>query len=390
MGRHQFIVKMRSLYPDITFLKRIFTRMRIAKIQKYLLPKKLIAACEMNEKLKTETVEKYLTKWEKRLKRSTKKAKELITNHTAGLMPESFTDIMFCRIAYGFSPEEYITFSLADKDMNERQSFISDQERYCCVYRMNDIRELQIFNDKVETYKLLQPYFKRKAIKVETKQDLQSFLEFVKYNPIFVKKNACESVGRSVELVDISSCGSTPEEYFNSLISIGKHIIEEQVKQHPLIASFNPSSVNTVRCIAIKTKHGVVTPYCLMRFGRNGAFIDNAGAGGIIAGIDVLTGIINTDGIDRAYCSYDTHPDTGMRFKGTQLPEWQNMLGMVEKMMNDLKHVKYVGWDMAYSIKGWCVIEGNGMSQLVGPQFLTNHGIKAEITDIMKDVDLIV
>jgi len=126
-----------------------------------------------------------------------------------------------------------------------------------------------------------------------------------------------------------------------------------------------------------------------MRFGRNGSIVDNAGAGGIFAGIDTKTGVINTDGYDRLYDVYKTHPDSGTAFRGLQLPEWESMLSIVKEASSRLPNIHYVGWDMAYSKNGWLIIEGNGMSQIIAPQFIYQKGIKKEILGYMSDMDLI-
>ncbi len=44
---------------------------------------------------------------------------------------------------------------------------------------------------------------------------------------------------------------------------------------------------------------------------------------------------------------------------------------------------------MAYSKNGWLIIEGNGMSQIIAPQFIYQKGIKKEILGYMSDMDLI-
>ena len=385
---HQFIVKVRSLYPDIPVVKRGLAKARIAKIRRYMLSPEQVEACEQDPELRRKTALYYSKKWEKRLKKERKKAKDLCKN-VPGDPKENYIDMMFCRLAYGFAAEEYITFQLKDKTPEERKAYVSDQQRFCNVYRMNDISDLQMFNDKAKTYELLKPYYKREAVSLSKKEDLPAFLEFVEKHPVFVKKNAMESVGRGVELIDMAALEVSPEEYFLSLIEEGKHILEEKIEQHPCMAQFNDSSLNTVRCIAFKTRHGVETPYCFARFGRNGSFVDNAGAGGVFAGINNKTGVIDTDAYDRSYVLYTEHPDTHVPFKGFRLPEWEEMLRIVREMSGQLENIRYVGWDMAYSDKGWAVVEGNGMSQMIGSQFLYKKGIREEVEHYMEDMDLI-
>ena len=51
--------------------------------------------------------------------------------------------------------------------------------------------------------------------------------------------------------------------------------------------------------------------------------------------------------------------------------------------------VKFVGWDFAHTDQGWAIIEGNGMSQLIGPQIVWERPVKAEMERCLKDMDLL-
>ena len=197
-------------------------------------------------------------------------------------------------------------------------------------------------------------------------------------------------MGRSVEYIDTSVNEMTERELFNSLISEGKCLLEERVIQSAPFEALNPSSVNTVRCITYYTRHGVVVPYCFMKIGRAGSFVDNGGAGGILVGIDSKTGCLNTDGFDEFITRYEKHPDSGITFRGYQLPEFENVVELSRKLSAMTPTVKFVGWDFAHTNQGWVVIEGNGMSQLIGPQIVWERGVKAEMEATLKEMDLLI
>lgn len=100
----------------------------------------------------------------------------------------------------------------------------------------------------------------------------------------------------------------------------GKFLCEELVHQHPDMSIYNKSSVNTIRCITFRTNKGIIVPFCFMRVGREGSFVDNGGAGGIIIGVNPNTGILNSDGYDEYNKRYEYHPDTHIRFKVAKYP----------------------------------------------------------------------
>lgn len=60
-------------------------------------------------------------------------------------------------------------------------------------------------------------------------------------------------------------------------------IIQEVITQHPVLASLNPTSVNTVRIMTYRWLSGeVVALSSLVRVGRSGEIVDNGHAGGLV------------------------------------------------------------------------------------------------------------
>ena len=45
---------------------------------------------------------------------------------------------------------------------------------------------------------------------------------------------------------------------------------------------------------------------------------------------------------------------------------------------------KYVGWDMAFTDKGWVVVEGNNYGQFFLLQMPAEQGFRYEFEDLMK------
>ena len=299
------------------------------------------------------------------------------------------TEMLFYAVAYGYLPEEYLCFDFEGHSVNENKRFVSNWERCIAVYQMNNIFDMEIFNDKAKTYEKFKKYFKREAVSINKSSDKPKFMSFVKKHPVFVKKNVYESLGRSIELMDINACGCKKEELFEKLIKESPVILEEQVFQSSQMSVWNASSVNTVRCIAFRTSHGIITPFFFMKTGRSGAFVDNAGAGGIVIGVNAKTGVLCTNGYDELNNCYPEHPDSGIRFNGFQLPDWEGLIKLCNEISSQISTVQYIGWDLAHTDDGWVVIEGNCRSQMIIPQIVFKKGIKAELKQIMKDMVLI-
>ena len=393
MNKNQIIDIIRSKYPSDRKIRAALSRARGLRTMSTLMSEKEADEALGNPSLMRKAVNVARIRFPKHFKKCEKNAGKVLAGWPEELSDRRrkrlMLDMLFSRFAYGFQPDEYLFFDLESRDSEGRRQFISDTERYYYVYRMNDLAGSRLFNNKGLTYDRFQDYYKRDAVYITGRADFEKYRDFVEKHPVFVRKNVFEGMGRSVELTDLSRENLTAESVFEDIVSHGPHILEEKVVQSDAMARFNESSVNTVRLITIKTREKTEIPYTFMKVGREGSFIDNGGAGGILVGIDRETGITDTPGYDEWNICYNTHPDHGAPLTGVQLPDWEQALEMCREMASAVSDVKYIGWDLAHTDNGWVLIEGNGMSQLVGPQIIYRKGIKKEFLGYMEKMDLI-
>ena len=387
--------------PDIAPFRKGVSKLKIRLSTKYSLPQKDVEAGERDWTEKERITAQYSKKWEKAAKSVGRQIDqafaELPLYAEMGRDPQQAeelqkirTDMTFCYFAYGFTPTEYFSFRLRDKDMKTRSEFISSRLRMVFRCRMNDLLKAEIFNDKTNTYKRFKKYYKRTAIAISAPEDFALFQKFVKKFPVFVKKQCFEAQGHSVELVDLAACGKSERELFDSLIAQGKHILEEKIVQSAALSAFNASSVNTVRAVTFVTKKGIVIPYCTLRTGRPGSFVDNGGAGGVQACIDFETGVIQSDGYDEIGGVYADHPASGTTFKGYQLPDWAALQALVREAAAVVPEIHFIGWDLAHTDKGWVMVEGNENCYIIAKQMIDDKGLRSTFERIMKDMDLVV
>ena len=385
MDKNRLCYILRSRYPEVLGIRKCLQRGKVRRLYRHLLSEQEIAECEKKPLKKKEIIQPYLTKWEKYLRPTIAEMEDILTNAPSykdrNDKDNLRTDMMYCRLAYGFIPSEYVGFELEQKPPKERKTFVSDIDTNVFGYSVNDITKIQKVLDKGDGYYQFKKYFCRDAVVIERKKDYHTFLEFIQKHPVFVKKVVFSSMGRGVELVNINLISESYQDYFNRLIKSGKYLLEECVIQHDKMAKFNVSSVNTIRCITFRTKQGIEVPYCFMRTGRNGSFVDNGGSGGLLIGIEVETGILNTDGFDEYNERYPFHPDSGVVFKGSRIPAWNELLDFCKKAASEVKNLGYLSWDLAYTNNGWVIIEANEVGQLIGPQIVMRRGIKAELTE---------
>lgn len=387
----QFII---NHCPDIGALKRMLTRVQIKRIENHFIPipAEDIQSGEKDKKARNRIVEKYFSDQKEKLKIKDRAIQHILDNAEAFRdcrdKDDVREDILFRYLAYGFQPDEYLCYGLYNQAPEAQNEWISDYDRYQIIYSINDIKDIMVFNNKVRTYEVYHDYYKRETISVKSERDYPRFEAFAKRHPVFVKKMVYKGGGHWVELVD--STDASLRELFRQFIDSGECIIEERISQHPLMSALNPSSVNTVRCITVNTRDGIRIPYTFLKVGRNGSFIDNGAAGGILVGIDVQSGVADTIGYDEIMNEYAEHPDTKVKFKGYRFPRWEEMKALCIKMAGMMPRVKCIGWDMALCDDGWAVVEGNGETQFIGPQIVYRRGIKREVMALMNEVDPVI
>lgn len=378
---------LRKYCPNIPALRKKLNAEKIREVNRYRMESEDIRAGEASPEEQTKIVARYSQKWPGYTRKLEEKFQEYLSR-CAPLQQRKDLDalknqVLFVCLAYGFLPDEYFAYELEGKTPQQWRSYFSNRDVSNLVYHVNDIIDLDILFDKYRTYQKYQKYFRRDAISVEKKSDYSAFCSFVQKHPIFVQKNVALSKGDSVELIDSKNCGSSLQILFDKMVSQGKYIVEELVVQSAVMSCLNPSSVNTVRCITFGTKSGIVVGPCFLKVGQGNSFVDNGGKGGILIGIDRQTGKLDTFGYDEFLKEYQRHPDTDVEFLGYQLPDWEQMKKLAVEMSAQTPSIRYIGWDFAHTENGWVVIEGNGSSQMIGPQIVWKRGFKEDIEKLM-------
>lgn len=285
-----------------------------------------------------------------------------------------------------FTAEEYFSFDFPQKNVAKRWEYVSGNLRKRWLSRLNTQQATDTLNSKAQAYEALKKYYGRDGLYVTSKKDLAAFKRFCSGKQKIVKKNEAEALGRGVELIDLSQEASL-DQLFDRLLEQNRFFfVEDVIRQHPDMARLNESSVNTVRVIVYKHGGAKQIHDTFLKVGRSGSFVDNGGAGGILAGIDPETGTVTTDGVDEACIRYAEHPDNGTMFKGFQLPDWEQARALALEAIDRVDGLAYVGWDLAYTADdAWVIVEGNSMTQFVAQQMTTQTGVKRKTYERLQD-----
>lgn len=145
--------------------------------------------------------------------------------------------------------------------------------------------------------------------------------------------------------------------YFKSLK--GDFIVQEGLRQKEQINKIYANAINTLR-IASENKDGKVKIVCsVLRLGRGGKEVDNICQGGIILGVDKITGSFYDYGITEECDIYNKHPDSQYVFKGEKIENFDEVKEFVRAAAQKIPYFKYLGWDIALTDEGIVAIETN-------------------------------
>ena len=97
-------------------------------------------------------------------------------------------------------------------------------------------------------------------------------------------------------------------------------VVEDVIVQNQEMARLNPSCLNTLRIVTVLNGQGPHIVYAFVRIGNSDRPVDNLHSGGMFAPIDLDTGKISAPGYDKNQRTFETHPLTGVKLVGFQIP----------------------------------------------------------------------
>lgn len=155
-----------------------------------------------------------------------------------------------------------------------------------------------------------------------------------------------------------SSTIVTPD-FLNNLL-LQDYIIQKGIVQHAVMNSIYPNSVNTFRIITeYKGNAEIAILFTLLRMGNKGMDVDNASSGGIYIGVNVVTGELQKYAISNQQEIFEYHPYSGFKFESFFIPFWQEIVTFIKNVAFKFSEIRYIGWDVAYSVDGPVIIEAN-------------------------------
>jgi Sugar-transfer associated ATP-grasp len=285
-------------------------------------------------------------------------------------------DLLHHKLAMNTSPIDYYRFHFYKNSFTREQKERFLGKRGSCFYpwQANKVQYTPLFDNKyifkimLKGFDLPQPKYITAIGQNYPIKKYEQFEKFLaKHTSSIVLKPLDGSGGQGIFVLSfknhqyyILDDACSAKEIWSRIREGRKpYLVEEHVEQIALMSNMHPQSLNTLRIVTIKAKdlkwHLVGT---WMRIGQGKAQVDNLGAGGIALGID-LNGKIYYAFDWHAKMEISSHPDTGLKLIGIDIPLYHEAIELALKASEKFGFMGTVGWDIGLSLRGPVIIEGN-------------------------------
>ena len=284
------------------------------------------------------------------------------------------------RVSY----DEYMKcYEFWNLDEKKRSEFVSELEMRCIYRKTVQVEFDQLCSNKM----LLLNAFKKYVHRDWTFVGSISFDEFKSFvaSRDCVAKPRGGTLGRGVFLIRKDENQHLQKLY--DYCHDNNFIVEERVCAYKEMEDFHPKSLNTIRVFTVSNDDCCEVVAAVFRMGVADNIVDNGFAGGILAPIDLNSGIVKMKGRDEKGNSYARHPDSGKAINGFVIPSWEKVVNTCKEMSKCLDMIVFAGWDVCVLPDGNIeLIEVNSYPSITVLQTATKEGLKPRIRSIGEKV----
>lgn len=263
-----------------------------------------------------------------------------------------FLDIIYCGIKYQAGYTDYKLFAMYELNDKQRKTIITRGINNELIKKYNNSKYTKYFSSKIEFNMKFNKYLKRDWLELEADEEsFKMFKSFANKHHKIVAKTLSISFGAEVEIISVNRKNS--REVFEKLISTNRILIEEVATECEELKKLHPASINTIRIITLNKE--IVAAF--LKIGNNNNIVDNFNFGGLVAPINISTGIIDYLAINNKGELFSQHPLTKEDILWFNIPRWQKVKKFILQVCKIVPEIGYVGWDVAideepYLIKG--------------------------------------
>lgn len=267
-------------------------------------------------------------------------------------------DVVYCGFKYGAGYSDYKYFEFYTLNSQQRATYITRATNNVIAAHCNKKEFYHCLNDKVEFNEKYGKFLKRDWLDFRTAQK-EDFMKFIDGKTAIIVKPVDLTCGQGVEKLNVSDFESYEAMYDKLKTMPNAQLLEDYVVQHQKMSEIYPYSVNTCRITTLLKGDDVYMMSASLRIGNNAKVVDNLHDGGMMAPINIETGVVSYSACDKQGYEYEKHPMTGTSIRGFEVPYWNEILDMCRVAAKITPEVRYSGWDVAITENGPVFIEGN-------------------------------
>lgn len=270
--------------------------------------------------------------------------------------PALVVDTAWCVFRYGMALSDYLNYELYKRTSAQRKAYVSTRTENKFYELVSPSAYKKRFTIKQNFMREFRDYTRRDCV-VPGEDSFERVCAFLDENAQFMAKPYDGLGGQGVEKV--TSADITDRKAYYDQCVEGRIFLEQLVRQHPDMNVLCPASVNTMRIMTFNDHGKSEILWMGLRVGNGVNAVDNFHAKGMGVAIDMKTGKLQGNAIDKDCNVYKVHPTTGVAFDGFQIPNFQEAVELVLKGALESDKILVIGWDVALSENGPVVIEAN-------------------------------
>lgn len=267
----------------------------------------------------------------------------------------------------------------------EKKTFLTTRSYYRLLEYLNDEGYANVMRNKILFDDVFHAYLGRDFLNLRV-AGRDEFVDFIAQKKAIFAKQESGFGGHGISRVDLGDVVTRDAAYrlFDDLRERKQFLVEDEIEQIPELNEVNPSAVASHRVVTlVKDGRSYLMGNALRVNGADDPVIGCTGD--IYFSLDEngapCSKAINDDGD-----VFERHPITGKRFADVRVPHVREAFDLCLRAALEVPQVRYVGWDVAYSIDGPVLMEGNAYPAYILVQFSKMYGKR---TGHLKDVEAV-
>ena len=287
-----------------------------------------------------------------------------------------FIDWLLCLLFLGASAEDYFIYKFYELSWYSRKQFVTEVKSMFLIrkFNHNGKQGRNIVEDKSKFDVVFKNYIKRNAV-FSNNLTMEQFEDFVKRNNQVIIKPINGFNGNGIFILNYMEGLERIKQVYD-FFQDNECVIEEVLQQDGWLHELNPGTLNTMRINVINYNGEFEIQNAILRSGQGFTVTDNICAGGVVAAIDLNTGMIISKFCDLMNREVLEHPLTNTVILGRVIPNWEEVKRVAVEAAKMIPDVIYSSWDIAVIKKGEiAIVEGNSYGNFNIQQIISKKGV---------------